>query len=108
MKLPTLTPAARTRIYAVGLAILGLLAAYGVIDVLRVGDWTALIVALLGAGPVGTAVANRPTLSQTERDEHAALTQASHALVRLVGSEAPAEEIAAATDRLAGVLGPPR
>lgn len=54
-------PRVRTYIYAVSLAVLALLTGYGVVDLARTGDWTLLIVAILGLPAAGTGTAYRPT-----------------------------------------------
>lgn len=103
-----LTPTDRTRIYVVAFAaaVLALAAAvvFGVIDLGKAGDIALWIAGVFGLGGTGLAVANRPTITHTERDDAAALRAAAEAAVTLHRAEAPEAEQAAAIDRLGALI----
>lgn len=65
---PVVPPRWRDYLYPIGLAVVGLLGGYGVIEDEQVPMWAALIMALLG---LGTATAYRPsrTLPDDAPDE---------------------------------------
>ena len=90
---------ARTRaiIYISALLILIGLAIASVITREEAYGYTAFIAAALG---LGTAVQYRPTLTQSERDDYAALEKSAVAAVSLHRAEAPDDQMREAMNAL--------
>lgn len=103
MKLPALTPAARTRIYAIACAAVPILVAAGWIAGDQAALWLTLAAAILGLGAAGTATAYRPTVVPTPTETAA---KAADDLVSLVRAEAPHEQLAEAATWLEATLRP--
>lgn len=64
MKLPTLTPARRARIYVLLTALVPVAVAYGLIADTQASLWLAVAAALLGSGGSTMAAWHTPTLSK--------------------------------------------
>lgn len=95
-----MTAQTRTYIYTVVVAAIPLLVVAGIIAADQATLWLTLAAAILGLGGTGLAVAHRPTLAASERDEHDALTRAATAAVGLYRAEAPEGEMREAMNAL--------
>ena len=96
-----MTAQTRTYLYGVAVAAIPILVTIGAIAPDQAALWLNLAAAILGLGTAGTALANRPTLTASERDRAAAVQTAAINAVNLIRAEAPVEQISAAVNALA-------